>query len=55
MQIAIAAHQKIVYLLTWNLRHMANATMRRLIESVCARKGYKTPIISTPEEHRNVK
>ncbi|HBI42592.1 MAG TPA: DNA-binding protein [Planctomycetales bacterium] len=55
LHIAIAADQKIPYLLTWNLRHMANATMRSLIESVCANKGYKAPIICTPEELKKVK
>jgi predicted nucleic acid-binding protein len=55
LHIAIAADQKIGYLLTWNLRHMANATMRSLIEMVCAGKGYKAPIICTPEELRKVK
>ena len=55
LHIAIAAHQKIPYLLTWNLRHMANATMRPLIETVCANQGYKAPIICTPEELRKVK
>lgn len=55
LHIAVAAHQKIPYLLTWNLRHMANATMRPLIETVCANKGYKAPIICTPEELRRVK
>ena len=52
LHIAVAAHQKIPYLLTWNLRHMANATMRPLIEVVCASKGFKAPIICTPEELR---
>ena len=55
LHIAIAADQKIPYLLTWNLRHMANATMRPMIEAVCAVKGYKAPIICTPEELRKVK
>jgi hypothetical protein len=55
LHIAVAADQKIPYLLTWNLRHMANATMRRLIETVCDNKGYKAPIICTPEELRKVK
>ena len=55
LHIAVAAHQKIPYLLTWNLRHMANATMRTLIETVCAKKGCKAPIICTPEELRRVK
>ena len=55
LHIAVAAHQKIPYRLTWNLRHMANATMRPLIETVCANQGYKAPIICTPEELRRVK
>ena len=55
LHIAVAAHQRIPYLLTWNLRHMANATMRPLIETVCANKGYKAPIICSPEELRKEK
>lgn len=54
LHIAIAAHQKIPYLLTWNCRHMANATMRPAIEAACASKGYRMPIICTPEELRKV-
>jgi hypothetical protein len=54
LHIAIAAEQKLPYLLTWNCRHMANATMRPVIEAVCASKGYKVPIICTPEELRKV-
>jgi hypothetical protein len=50
LHIAIAATNGIPYLLTWNCRHMANAAMRPLIESVCASKGYKVPVICTPEE-----
>ncbi|MBI3272417.1 MAG: type II toxin-antitoxin system VapC family toxin [Planctomycetes bacterium] len=50
LHIAVAATQGVQYLLTWNCRHMANATMRPLIESVCAGKGFKAPIICTPEE-----
>lgn len=50
LHIAIAATQGIPYLLTWNCRHMANATMRPLIESVCVSNGFKAPIICTPEE-----
>jgi hypothetical protein len=50
LHIAIAATQGVQYLLTWNCRHLANATMRPLIESVCTRQGLKAPIICTPEE-----
>lgn len=55
LHIAVAATQNISFLLTWNCRHMANATIRPLIETVCAGKGYKAPIICTPEELRKVK
>lgn len=50
LHIAIAATKAIPYLLTWNCRHLANATMRPVIESVCIAKGLKAPIICTPEE-----
>jgi hypothetical protein len=50
LHIAIAATQGVPYLLTWNCRHLANATIRPLIESVCASNGLKAPIICTPEE-----
>lgn len=50
LHIAVAAMNGIPYLLTWNCRHLANATMRPLIEAVCTGKGLKAPIICTPEE-----
>jgi hypothetical protein len=50
LHIAVAATHRVPYLLTWNCRHMANATLRAQIESVCASKGFKAPIICTPEE-----
>lgn len=50
LHVAIAAANRIPYLLTWNCRHLANAAMRPVIESVCAENGFKAPIICTPEE-----
>ena len=50
LHVGIAASHAVDYLLTWNCRHLANATMRPLIESVCASNGLKAPIICTPEE-----
>lgn len=50
LHIAIAATQAVPYLLTWNCRHLANAAMRPVIESVCTANGFKAPIICTPEE-----
>lgn len=50
LHIAIAATQNVPYLMTWNCRHLANAVMRSMIERVCSAKGFKAPIICTPEE-----
>ena len=50
LHIAVAAMNGIPFLLTWNCRHLANATMRPMIESVCMGRGLRAPIICTPEE-----
>ena len=38
------------YLVTWNFRHIANATLRSRIEHVCRRAGYAPPVICAPNE-----
>lgn len=48
--IGVAAAHRITYLLTWNCKHLANATMRSTIERVCLAEGLRAPIICTPEE-----
>lgn len=48
LHIAIAAVGGMDYLLTWNLKHIANATLRKRIDSVCRSQGYEPPIICTP-------
>ena len=50
LHIAIATVHGIDYLLTWNCKHIANATMRLKIESICRSSGYEPPIICTPLE-----
>ncbi len=50
LHIAVAAVHGIEYLLTWNCKHIANATMRQAIEGVCREAGYEPPVICTPEE-----
>ena len=50
LHIAIAAVHGVSYLLTWNCKHIANATMRQAIEGACREAGYEPPIICTPEE-----
>lgn len=48
--IGVAAAHGVSYLLTWNCKHLANATMRSTIEAVCRSEGLSPPIICTPEE-----
>jgi predicted nucleic acid-binding protein len=48
--IAIAAAHEIDYLLTWNCKHIANATMRGTIEDICRDQGVEPPAICTPEQ-----
>lgn len=48
--VAIATVHGMNFLLTWNCAHIANATMREVIEDVCRREGFRAPIICTPEE-----
>ena len=48
--IAIAVTNAVEYLVTWNCRHIANATMRAQIERVCREAGYEPTIICTPDE-----
>jgi len=50
LHIAIAATNGVPFLLTWNCRHLANATLRPMIDSACGGMGLKAPIICTPEE-----
>jgi hypothetical protein len=50
LHIAVAATNGIPFLLTWNCRHLANATMRPVFEAVCANNGLRAPIICTAQE-----
>jgi predicted nucleic acid-binding protein len=48
--IAMVAHHKIQYLLTWNCKHIANARILPRIHEVLKDLGCPIPIICTPEE-----
>ena len=50
VHVGIAAANGMEYLLTWNLRHLANASIRVKIEEVVRAAGLVPPIICTPEE-----
>ncbi|MEW6366273.1 MAG: type II toxin-antitoxin system VapC family toxin [Acidobacteriota bacterium] len=50
IHVAIAAVHGVDYLITWNLKHIANAVSRQRIVEACRRHGYGPPVICTPEE-----
>jgi predicted nucleic acid-binding protein len=50
LHLAIATTNGIDYLLTWNLKHLANAVLRNAMIDICLDLGYETPVICTPEE-----
>ena len=50
LHVSVAAVRGVHYLLTWNCRHIANATKRKSIELVCRSAGFEPPMICTPEE-----
>jgi hypothetical protein len=50
LHVAIAAVNGLDYLLTWNLRHLANASIRGRIDGACREAGLVPPVICTPEE-----
>ncbi len=50
LYIAIAAIHGMDYLLTWNFKHIANASIRSKIEVLSDSKNITLPVICTPEE-----
>lgn len=50
LHVALAAVHGMDFLLTWNCTHIANATLREPIASVCRTNGYEPPAICTPDE-----
>lgn len=50
LHIAAAVCGGMDYLLTWNFKHLANATIRSLIDRFCRLRSYEPCVICTPEE-----
>ncbi|MFH1168810.1 MAG: type II toxin-antitoxin system VapC family toxin [Pseudomonadota bacterium] len=50
LHIALCAVNGIDFLVTWNCRHLANAIHRHQIEVIVESRGYRCPVICTPEE-----
>ena len=50
LHLALATIHEVDVLLTWNCRHLANATILGDIGRSVRMKGYEMPIVCTPEE-----
>ena len=50
LHIALVAHHRIQFLLTWNCRHIANAKILARIHTVLTDFSIPIPVICTPEE-----
>jgi hypothetical protein len=48
--LALACHWRIDYLLTWNLKHLANGQVRFKLARYQQATGISVPVICTPEE-----
>jgi len=49
LHLALASVHEVDYLLTWNIRHLANANKTRHLHVLNARLRLATPIITTPD------
>ena len=50
LHIAIAATQGIDYLITWNFKHINNATTRTMVVNTVSNSGLICPVLCSPEE-----
>ena len=50
LHIAIAATQGIDYLITWNFKHINNASTRTMVVNVVSNSGLVCPVLCSPEE-----
>jgi hypothetical protein len=50
LHVAVAAVARLDFLLTWNCAHIANVNIITKVEALCAKLGYRCPVICTTEE-----
>ena len=50
LHIAIAATQGMDYLVTWNFKHINNASTRTMVFNVVSNSGLVCPVLCSPEE-----
>lgn len=48
VHLAVATAYRVDYLLTWNLRHLANAMILSRLRPVVAAEGFQLPVVCTP-------
>jgi hypothetical protein len=48
IHIGVATSHGVEYLLTWNCRHIANATIQQRLREICHDAGFELPVICTP-------
>ena len=46
--LAFATVNKINYLLTWNMRHLANVVILARLRPIAERRGFQLPVVCTP-------
>lgn len=49
LHLALATAHRCDYVVTWNVRHLANVNKLRHLQIVCLRVGYAVPSIVTPD------
>lgn len=49
LHVAAATVHRVEYMLSWNVRHLANLNKVKHLAEVCRRAGYVPPIIVTPD------
>lgn len=49
IHVAAATVHRMEYLLSWNVRHLANVNKLEHLRVICQRLGYMSPVITTPE------
>lgn len=47
--LATATVHRMDYLVSWNLKHLVNPQIQRILDAINLREGYRSPILCTPE------
>lgn len=49
VHVAAAVVHRMDYLLTWNVRHLANLNKRAQFEAFCRKRNFAPPMLATPD------